>query len=286
MKKTFCAVTTLIFIFPSIVLSEEKLEKEIKKTWENSFITGFTISQVSYNNWVKGGENALSWTASVDMKFHKDDEKSNWNTVGKFRFGQSKQEELGIRKTVDKIDLSSVYTHKYKKALNPFFSAAILTQFAKGYNYKVSPRIAKSDFGDPVYLEQSSGACFLINSYFQTRTGIAVREIISNNYAKWGYTDNIDTLEFEKYKIETGMTSVTTFYKKIGKNLLIDSKLELFSRLDGIRNVDIKFENIITAQVAKYIGVKFELLIYYDRNVSKTTQIRQTLGIGFSYNLF
>ena len=46
----------------------------------------------------------------------------------------------------------------------------------------------------------------------------------------------------------------------------------MFSKLDGIKNVDIKFENTLTAEVAKYIVVKFETLIYYDRDISKTIQ--------------
>jgi len=114
----------------------------------------------------------------------------------------------------------------------------------------------------------------LFNSYLKTKIGVALREIISRTYGKWGYTDDPDTPEIEKYKIEKGITSITTFYKEIEDKLLIDSKLEMFSKLDGIRNVDIKFENTITAQVVKYIAVTFEMLLYYDSDISKTIQRR------------
>ncbi|NVM00813.1 MAG: DUF3078 domain-containing protein [Candidatus Helarchaeota archaeon] len=286
MKRIVCNIVIFLFILPTIIFSEEGNKGKQEEIWLKQIITGLTITQVSYSNWVKGGENALSWTASVDMKFEKDDKKKNWSTVGKFAFGQTKQENLEIRKSVDKIDISSVYTYKYKRALNPFLGGTILTQFATGYDYSITPKVPKSNFFDPVYLQQSVGAGFLLNSSFKTRIGIAIREIISKTYAKWGYTDNPDTPEIEKYKIEKGITSVTTVYKKIEENFLIDSKLEMFSKLDGIKNVDIKFENTFTAQVAKYIVVKFETLIYYDRDISKTIQTKQSLGMGFNFNLF
>jgi len=284
MKSTFYKIVIFLFILPTLTFSEEQQKKE--EIWKKQIITGFTITQVSYSNWVKGGENAVSWTTNVDMKFEKDDKKINWNTVGKFAFGQTKQQNLEIRKSVDKIDASSVYTYKYKKILNPFLGVSMLTQFATGYDYSKTPKVPKSNFFDPIYLEQSAGAGFLFNPSFNTRIGIAIREIVSKSYAKWGYTDNPDTPEIEKCKIEKGITSVTAVYKKIAENLLIDSKLEMFSKLDGIINVDIKFENTLTAMVAKYISVKFETLIYYDRDISKQIQTKQTLGMGLTFNLF
>lgn len=284
MKRIFYKIVILLFILPTLTFSEEQQEQE--EIWTKQIITGFIINQVSYTNWVKGGENALSWTANVDMRFEKDDTKANWSTVGKFAFGQTKQQNLELRKSVDKIDISSDYIYKYKKDLNPFFGGSILTQFATGYDYSKTPKIPKSNFFDPVYIQQSAGAGFLFNSSLKIKIGVAIREIISKSYGKWGYTDNPDTPEIEKYKIEKGITSITTVYKKIAENLLIDSKLEMFSRLNGIKNVDIKFENTITAQIVKYIAVKFEMLLYYDRDISKTIQTKQTLGMGFTFNLF
>ena len=284
MKRIFYIIVIFLFILPTLIYSQENQEQE--EIWKKQIMTGFIINQVSYSNWVKGGENALSWTANVDMRFEKDDTKANWSTVGKFAFGQTKQQNLETRKSVDKIDISSDYIYKYKKDLNPFFGGSILTQFATGYDHSKTPKIPKSNFFDPVYIQQSAGAGFLFNSSLKIKIGFAIREIISKSYGKWGYTDNPDTPEIEKYKIEKGITSITTVYKKIAENLLIDSKLEMFSRLDGIKNVDINFENTITAQIVKYIAVKFEMLLYYDRDISKTIQTKQTLGMGFTFNLF
>jgi len=284
MKRIFYIIVIFLFILPTLIYSQENQEQE--EIWKKQIMTGFIINQVSYSNWVKGGENALSWTANVDMRFEKDDTKANWSTVGKFAFGQTKQQNLETRKSVDKIDISSDYIYKYKKDLNPFFGGSILTQFSTGYDHSKTPKIPKSNFFDPVYIQQSAGAGFLFNSSLKTKIGVAIREIISKSYGKWGYTDNPDTPEIEKYKIEKGITSITTVYKKIAENLLIDSKLEMFSRLDGIKNVDINFENTITAQIVKYIAVKFEMLLYYDRDISKTIQTKQTLGMGFTFNLF
>ena len=283
MKKFIC----IMFLLPAVIFGQEKSSNDSTSVWNKQLITGFNISQVSYSsNWVEGGENTVSWTTTMDAKFEKDTEQENWTTTGKLRYGQTKQEDIGIRKTIDKIDFSTAYIYKYKRVFNPFISGALRTQFSTGYKYEGTERTPRSDFVDPLYLTQSAGAGFIFRKALKTKIGAALKETFASTYAEWGYTDDPDTPEIEKYKIETGMSSETTYYKKFSKNFLVDSKLELFSAFDGINNVDIVFENTFTAYVAKYITVKFETLLYYDQNVSKKILLKQTLGMGFSYSLF
>ena len=275
-----------MLLLPAVVFGKEKSSNDSTSVWNKQLITGFNISQVSYSNWVRGGESAVSWTTTMDAKFEKDTKQENWTTTSKLRYGQTKQENIGIRTTIDKIDFSTAYIYKYRRALNPFISGALRTQFSTGYKYSGTERSPRSDFIDPLYLIQSAGAGFIFSKALKVKIGGALKETFASTYAHLGYTDDPDTPEIEKYKIERGISSVTTFYHKFSKNFLVDSKLELFSAFDGINNVDIVFENTFTAYVAKYITVKFETLLYYDQNVSKEIQLKQTLGMGLSYSLF
>ena len=217
MKKFIC----IMLLLPAVVFGKEKSSNDSTSVWNKQLIAGFNISQVSYSNWVKGGENAVSWTTTMDAKFEKDTKQENWTTTSKLRYGQTKQEDIGIRKTIDKIDFSTAYIYKYRKALNPFISGALRTQFSTGYKYSGTERSPRSDFIDPLYLTQSAGAGFIFSKALKVKIGGALKETFASTYAHLGYTDDPDTPEIEKYKIETGISSVTTFYHKFSKNFLI-----------------------------------------------------------------
>ncbi|NOZ07470.1 MAG: hypothetical protein GXO91_01180 [FCB group bacterium] len=69
-------------------------------------------------------------------------------------------------------------------------------------------------------------------------------------------------------------------------NILMTSKLELFSNLKKLDQTDVTWDNLFTASVSKYITVSFNIKIFYDRDISRIRQLQQTLAVGLTYNLF
>ena len=89
----------------------------------------------------------------------------------------------------------------------------------------------------------------------------------------------------EKTRIEYGAESVTDLEYKVSENILFKSKLEMFSNLVALNEVDVNWDNLVTAKVSEYINVSFNLNLFYDRNISKSRQLKQTLAVGLSYSV-
>jgi len=70
-----------------------------------------------------------------------------------------------------------------------------------------------------------------------------------------------------------------------GKDMAYSSRLKLFSAFEDIDQLDAKWENNITARVAKYINITLRVDILYDRDINPRAQWKQTLTIGLSYKL-
>ena len=151
--------------------------------WKHSLVAGLTLTQAAFTDWTQGGENALAYTISTDGKSVNDLELNNWTNTYKFAFGQTRLGNQGLRKTDDIIDLSSVFTYKVGSYVNPYGAVTVKTQFAKGFAYDAAGNSTQvSQFLDPAYLTQSAGAGYQPTKEIKTRFGIAVREVITNQF--------------------------------------------------------------------------------------------------------
>src|SRR5437867_1668652 len=93
--------------------------------WKQSLIAGLTLTQVAFTDWAEGGDNALAYSLTTDGKSALDEENANWTSTYKFAFGQARLGNLGLRKTDDVIDFSTVYTYKLGTFINPYGAASI-----------------------------------------------------------------------------------------------------------------------------------------------------------------
>ena len=276
-----------IFIFgliatTSLVFAQETKKEAPKYGWQKNMVGSINVAQTSFDNWTQGGENNLAWQINLNGKFVNDQEKTNWANSGKFSFGKSKVGDKDARKSIDEIKLESVLTYKLGGFINPFIAATGETQSAKGYNYTETDKIAVSGFFDPAYFRQSIGVGYAPNEEIKTRLGFSAKETITSDFPV-PYADDPETAEIEKTRTEIGIESVTDLNKKINKNTLLTSKLELFSNLGAFDEIDVNWDNVFTAKVSKYIDVNFNIKLFYDKNVSKKRQIKQALTLGLTY---
>ena len=72
---------------------------------------------------------------------------------------------------------------------------------------------------------------------------------------------------------------------KIADNILFTSKLELFAPFKTIDHIDIRSDNKLTMAVNKYITANVAVLLLNIAPFPKT-QIKETIAIGFTYNVF
>ncbi|MBU2445170.1 MAG: DUF3078 domain-containing protein [Bacteroidetes bacterium] len=283
MRTILITVFCLIFTF-QISYTQENSENKPEFGWKKSVISNLNLTQATFENWTAGGENTLAWQLNLNTDFTLDEEKYNWANKGKFNFGQTKVGDQDTRKSDDEINLESVLIYKFGLYINPFASANFVTQFAKGYNYKAPTKIAISNFMDPGYVTLSAGVGYSPADYFKTRVGGAVK-ITSTKDFPVPYADDPKTLAIEKTKTEWGLTSVTDYKRKIHDNIIYASKLELFSNLKAINEVDVRWDNLFSAKVTEYIAVGLNFQLFYDRDLSIKRQLKEALTLSITYSL-
>jgi Protein of unknown function (DUF3078) len=263
------------------LIAQEAKEKKTEYGWKNEMVGNLNFTQNKFDNWAQGGEDSWSWQLDVNAKFENDQEKYNWVNTGKLAFGQTQIGDADSRKAADEIKLESVYTYKMNLYINPYVAVTGKTQISKGYQYTDTSSFVISNLLDPGYFTQSVGIGYKPNEVIKTRLGAALKETVADKY---GFADDPATTEIEKTRTEFGAESVTDLEYKVSENILFKSKLEMFSNLKALNEIDVNWDNLITAKVSEYINVSFNLNMFYDRNISKSRQLKQTLAVGLSYS--
>jgi len=280
----------LLFIGPALsnacspdTVAADSLKKSAA-IWKKKLTGTITMSQTSFTNWAKGGQNSITW----NMRLTGDAAKSTSGRWGyKFSsvmvWGQTKQENEPVRNTMDKIDLDASFSFRINKYINPEIGLGILTQFSKGYDYKKNPPVPKSKFFDPAFVTQSLGGTVKIHSFFSSRLGIGLKQTITDEFTQ--YSNNPKTAKVEKIKFESGIDSHTQVLNaKILGTLIIRSKLHLFSSFEHLDVIDMDWDTLLTAKVNSHVIITLNLLLKYDRDNIDKLQVKETTALGLSYN--
>lgn len=249
--------------------------------WHRKIVSQLNVTQASFDNWAQGGENALAWQVTGKGRFNYRAQRYTWTNSAGLDYGQTRLGGQSFRKSSDEINMESVLSYDAPEILSPYVSVSALTQIARGYRYEDSTVVATSDFMDPGYFTQSIGLSWSPSDAFTTRAGGALKETVTHHFPQ--YVDNPNTTEVERSRVETGLNSVTELNQAIDDNLLLSSKLELFANLKAFNQIDVNWASSITAKVSSYINVNLNVRVLYDRNVSKSRQLKQALAMGLSY---
>ena len=278
-------VALTICLAPGLVLTAASAEEDQLLGWKNELVFNFNLTQASFDNWAQGGENTLGWQMGLNGKFTHLGARHEWANTAKLAYGMQKVGDEDARKSVDEVKMETVYTYKTGFFVDPYVAATAQTQFSNGYLYEDTGKTAISGFLDPGYFTQSAGIGRSYGETLRSRLGFAVKETVTDKYPV-PYADDPETEdEIEDTKVELGMESVTDLSLTLGENLLFTSKLELFSDLEASNEIDVTWDNLLAAKVQKYVTVSLNVKIFYDRDISKKRQIKQSLAIGLTYAL-
>jgi hypothetical protein len=273
---------TMKSILPALLLCTTLLSAQQPapdtSSWRHSIVTSLAASEVSYTDWAQGGENALSWTGTLDGKSTSETAGYAWANTYNFAYGTTKLGSQGVRKTDDKIDIASTYVLKIDGLINPYVAATLKTQFAKGLSYAPDGTNTEiSAFFDPAFITQSAGLSCQPMPALKTRLGAALREVVTSMHNQ--YADG------KKTKTDGGVESVTEADLPLMENVILKAKLELFAPIRQFDQVIVRSDNTIAAKVNKYISANFNIQLIQERTISPRTQIKQTIALGFSYVL-
>ena len=137
-------IAFLILIITITTLAQ--VPDSLKNKWIPSLVTSASISQIAFSNWVKGGDNSISWVFNED--FHLDNTSDIWSFKNSIKatYGRSKIGSETYRTTDNDLYIENVASYNVGWAVSPFISNSVRTQIARGYDYKVEPEVEIADF--------------------------------------------------------------------------------------------------------------------------------------------
>jgi len=270
--------------------------------WKVNGTFSLNFSQVSLSNWAAGGENSISGNGFIELSADYDDgKKINWNNDLNLGYGLIMQGNDPIRKSDDKIDLSSKLGYKLNE--HWFYSNLInfRTQFAPGYDRPGDvDRIKISNFMAPGYLNLSTGFDWkpvdgfsLLLSPVTGKFTFVIDEVLSQA-GSFGVDSS------KKVRAELGGFIKVEFKKEIAKNIKLNTKVDFFSNyLKDPQNVDVNWDLLLTFKVNEFVSASFIANLIYDHDIKfpfdtngdgvidkygPRTQFKEILGIGLTYS--
>ncbi len=266
-----------------VIVADGVAGQEIPEgAWENSIVGSVNMTQTGFDNWAAGGENAFAWQVNVNFKFVQLLEKTTWSNSGKIVYGAIKIGNADVQKSVDEIKMESVLIYKRGSSINPFIAFTGETQLAAGYSYGTDPALQISAFMDPGFFRESLGAGMELRKDLTTRLGLSFKQTVTTDYPA-PYADDIETLEVETLRSEFGVESVTDMLMNISETSSIVSKLELFSTLNALDEIDVGWDNTLTVKISEYINMNVNLKLVYDNDISPKRQLKQSMALGINY---
>lgn len=275
----------------------EAPKKDTVRHWSISGQNALTLNQASFSNWAAGGSNNIGWIAAVSYNFTYEDEKNLWENIIILGYGQSKTQGLSIRKTQDVINFSTNYGRKFSKHWFLSAGAGIISQFSAGYDYDNKNPI-KSDvyhtegkrislFMAPGYLNLGIGVTykpspnFSFNLYPSNARFTFVLEPSLQYAGNFGLSNDGDFMLFQ-----LGMLANIYYKQKIMENTYFTNNFSAFSNyLENPERMVINYLGTLDFKVNKVISASVVANVIYDHNQIRKTQLRQTLGIGFTFNV-
>lgn len=272
----------IIFLFAGKSISQD-IDTTFKLGWSTSGTVGVNFSQISFENWVQGGESSFTLSGIGNFGLYYRDKVWFQTNRLKIAYGRAKS-STKYYTTDNELRLENLLIRNIGWKINPYFSNELRTGMANGFDYSGANEKQITAFFDPGYMSQSLGFIYL-KKVFLYRLGIGLQETFTNKYNF--YSDDPETPdEVEKFKIETGIESVAELNYEFLKNMIYGSRLRLFSRFNSLDVWDINWDNLITAKINDYFNVSFQLNLIYQKDQSLKTQLKEALQIGFSYVLF
>lgn len=89
----------------------------------------------------------------------------------------------------------------------------------------------------------------------------------------------------DSFVYELGAFAGARYKVKLMKNITYDNQLGIYSNYLGrVMNMDIAYQGVLDLKVNSFISAQASLNLFYDEDQIKKTQLKQTLGVGLSFN--
>ena len=300
-KKYFLLIALAAMSVAGVSAQEEEAPA---KPWTKAGFIGLKFTQASFTNWASGGENALALDAQFTYQADFKNDVHLWENRIELGFGANQTGKDPLKKTTDKIYLSSNYGYQVQRVL---YISAMLTyesQFANGYTYSDDTRTYASRFMAPGYLTAGVGITWKPAKIFSlvvtpvTYKGTYVLDQYLADQHSFGVKDGHKTLN------ELGANVKAELNYDITKNINLYSRLNLFTdymRGKEVKNIDVAWDVQLNMAINKWLSASISTNLVYDNDIKLTetktnvdgstyelkrskVQFKEVLAIGLQYN--
>ncbi len=283
----------------------DALQKEIDKVpegWNTNGKITFLINQSAFSNWQAGGDN--NFAGNVDANYNFNYKKGDWSLTNKLlaSYGLTKNEDDGVRKTDDRLELNSILGKTLKKNWNASFFMNFKTQFSDGYDYTddfagENENFPTGGFFKPAYwsfgpgfLWKKSDDLYLNFAPLTAKFTFLFGEVFTFNEDTGLFESSKDV---ETYGVAPGADSLFEFgfnlrgyYKfNLFKNISMENIISLYSDyLHKPKNVDIDYTLNLVMKINDVFSTNFTFQTIYDDNAYSGFQVREVFGLGLNVN--
>ena len=248
------------------------------------------FNQSSFSNWNSGGNNSIGIIGKINYNVSYKNRHHFLDNNIQLGYGFVSSRGESSRKTEDYINLMTNYG--YDIGRNYYLSTGFqfLSQFSAGYNYSLTP--------DPTFEDRVSR--FMAPGYLYAGLGILynpsenLQVIIRPVNGKFTFVTDPYLQKAGKYGLERDGQSVRSeigalvnilYRLRIYKDINLVNQLNLFSNyIFHPERVDIAYNGTLNIKFNRYITTTVSLDLLYDHDQMQKLQMKQTLGVGFTYN--
>ena len=278
----------------STFMSSEKS----KQGWTLKGTTNITFSQVGLMNWTAGGNNSVSIIGLGMYSANYILDNLSWNNYLEIGYGLSKIGNTEFRKSDDRLIFVSQAGIAAGHWMNHSLLVDFRTQFANGRNYAAGFDSTLGDypltstFMSPAFLTTALGMEIkpapYLSALISPLTGRMV--IVQNQVLSEQGAFNVP--RGKNIKANLGALLNVHFNKEIFENVLVNSRLNVFSPFSKPDIMGVNWENMISMKVNSFIKVTLSADVFYDHNITiirddgskgPATQLKNTFGVGFGY---
>lgn len=278
--------------------------------WKTQATFGLNGTQSSFVNWSAGGRNNISLLGFIESSANYAKGDLKWSNDLGLALGGIQYIGVGspkeIQKSDDKIDFATNFGLRMKKHWFYSILGSFKTQFLDGYSFP-NDSVRVSSFMAPGYLTLALGLdyspnenfTFFISPLASKMTFVGVSELADAgaygvDAAELDALGNVITAG-KKFRGEFGAYIKVKYNKELAKNILMKTKLELFSNYaNNPGNIDVNADVILNFKVNSWFSASLNWTLLYDDdiqitdakgNVGPRTQFKSILGVGVSYTV-
>ena len=292
MKRIY--IVMLFAALATITYAQTNDEVSQEGAWVLKGVTVLNMSQTAMANWSAGGENSIAGNAYLNASLtHK---KGNWLWVTNMvlDYGLSKTKSQGMRKSSDKIGLSTQLGYSTDNVWFYTLMGDLNTQFAKGYDYPDKEHQI-SNFFAPAYSNIALGMEWRPKSNYSLLLSPVSTKMtfVTDDYLSDLGAFGVDP--GDHFKIEGGAFVKARAELPVMENVNLITTADFFTPYSkDFGNIDVNWDVLISMKINKVLSATINTTLKYDNDVKTfddngvkkgaKVQFKEVLGIGLAYN--